>query len=144
MNGRIYDPNTATFFSPDPFVSSPASTQAFNRYSYCLNNPLMYTDPSGEFIFTALAAIFCPPLLPFAIGADIFGMGNLATQVMQNPNISFGQGVKSYLQGAAVGAALVGAWYAAPTFMTIYGSLQATITAGSILNGVAYGLHTGE
>lgn len=28
--------------------------QNFNRYAYCLNNPLKYTDPSGEFIFSAL------------------------------------------------------------------------------------------
>jgi len=48
MNGRLYDPNTASFFSPDPYVVDPSNTQAFNRYSYCLNNPLMYTDPSGE------------------------------------------------------------------------------------------------
>ncbi len=54
MNGRIYDPNTASFFSPDPYVQAPNSTQSFNRYSYCLNNPLMYTDPSGEFIFSAI------------------------------------------------------------------------------------------
>jgi len=49
MNGRIFDPNTASFFSPDPFVQAPDNTQNFNRYSYCLNNPLMYTDPTGEF-----------------------------------------------------------------------------------------------
>jgi len=50
MNGRIFDPNTASFFSPDPFVQAPYNSQNFNRYSYCLNNPLMYTDPSGEII----------------------------------------------------------------------------------------------
>lgn len=27
----------------------PDNTQNYNRYSYCLNNPLMYTDRSGEF-----------------------------------------------------------------------------------------------
>jgi hypothetical protein len=27
----------------------PDFTQNFNRYSYALNNPLIYTDPSGEF-----------------------------------------------------------------------------------------------
>jgi RHS repeat-associated protein len=54
MNGRLFDPNTASFFSPDPFVVDATNTQAFNRYSYCLNNPLMYTDPTGEFIFLVL------------------------------------------------------------------------------------------
>jgi hypothetical protein len=36
--------------SPDPSVQSPTYTQNYNRYSYCLNNPLRYTDPSGYFV----------------------------------------------------------------------------------------------
>ena len=48
MNGRLYDPVIARFFSPDNFVQAPERTQSYNRYSYCLNNPLQYTDPSGE------------------------------------------------------------------------------------------------
>ena len=50
MNGRMYDPALGRFLSPDPYVQLPDFSQNFNRYSYCLNNPLMYTDPSGEFI----------------------------------------------------------------------------------------------
>lgn len=49
MNGRVYDPYLQRFLSPDPFVQSPGNSQSYNRYSYCLNNPLMYTDPSGYF-----------------------------------------------------------------------------------------------
>ena len=40
MNGRLYDPVIARFFSPDNFVQAPSFTQSYNRYSYCLNNPL--------------------------------------------------------------------------------------------------------
>ena len=46
--GRLYDPVIARFFSPDNFVQVPDFTQSYNRYSYCLNNPLQYVDPSGE------------------------------------------------------------------------------------------------
>jgi len=53
MNARLYDPALGRFISPDTFVQSMANTQAFNRYSYVLNNPLSYTDPSGHF-FVAL------------------------------------------------------------------------------------------
>jgi hypothetical protein len=35
------------FLSPDPFVQSPTYSQSYNRYSYCFNNPLKYSDPSG-------------------------------------------------------------------------------------------------
>lgn len=48
MNGRLYDPDLGRFLSPDNFVQMPDNSQNFNRYSYCLNNPLKYTDPSGE------------------------------------------------------------------------------------------------
>ena len=50
MNGRLYDPVLGRFLSPDNYVQSPDFTQSFNRYSYSLNNPLLYSDPSGEFI----------------------------------------------------------------------------------------------
>ena len=47
-NARLYDPAIGRFFSPDPFVQAPDFTQNYNRYSYCLNNPVMYSDPTGE------------------------------------------------------------------------------------------------
>jgi len=48
MNGRIYDPVTSRFLSPDNYVQMPENSQSFNRYTYCLNNPLKYTDPDGQ------------------------------------------------------------------------------------------------
>lgn len=50
MNARLYDPVLGRFLSPDPYVQSPDMSQNFNRYSYCLNNPLMHTDVTGEWI----------------------------------------------------------------------------------------------
>ncbi len=44
MNGRLYDPVIARFFSPDNFVQAPGFTQSYNRYSYCLNNPLQWVE----------------------------------------------------------------------------------------------------
>lgn len=49
MNGRIYDATLARFMQADPFVQAPTNSQSYNRYSYVLNNPLSYTDPSGYF-----------------------------------------------------------------------------------------------
>lgn len=51
MNARLYDPVIGRFLSPDPQLQDSYSSQNYNRYSYCLNNPLRYTDPNGEFIF---------------------------------------------------------------------------------------------
>ena len=57
MNGRMYDPVMSSFLSVDNYVQSPDNSQNFNRYAYCLNNPLKYTDPSGELCFAAVVAI---------------------------------------------------------------------------------------
>lgn len=78
MNGRIYDPIIARFFSPDPGacpdersdrrMQAPTNTQSFNRYSYVMNNTLIYTDPSGE-----LVQFMVPMLIGAAIGYEIGG-----------------------------------------------------------------------
>ena len=47
MNGRIYDPLLGRFLSADKYVQNPFGSQSYNRYSYVVNNPLKYTDPSG-------------------------------------------------------------------------------------------------
>ncbi len=52
MNGRVYDPLMGMFLSPDPVLQSPNDPLNYNRYSYCVNNPLKYTDPDGELFFT--------------------------------------------------------------------------------------------
>ena len=48
MNARLYDPMLGRFLSPDNLMQAPSLGQNYNRYSYCLNNPLRYTDQSGE------------------------------------------------------------------------------------------------
>ncbi|WP_028764242.1 RHS repeat domain-containing protein [Shewanella colwelliana] len=49
MGGRIYDPTLGRFMQADPFIQAPKNSQNYNRYSYVLNNPMSYTDPSGYF-----------------------------------------------------------------------------------------------
>ncbi|MEW5757990.1 MAG: toxin TcdB middle/N-terminal domain-containing protein [Candidatus Omnitrophota bacterium] len=44
---RYYDPELARFITPDPTTQKIYDPQDFNRYSYCRNNPLKYTDPTG-------------------------------------------------------------------------------------------------
>ncbi len=47
MKGRMYDPAVGRFLSADPTIQFHENSQSYNRYSYALNNPLRFTDPSG-------------------------------------------------------------------------------------------------
>ena len=97
MNARLYDPVLGRFLSPDPYVQMPDFSQNFNRYSYCLNNPLMYVDEDGE-SFILVAAI---------IGAWM-GMGQA---MISSDKTGWGLGedmFKGALVGGAAGA--IGAW----------------------------------
>ncbi len=62
MNARLYDPLLGRFLSPDPYVQAPDFTQNFNRYSYALNNPLRYTDETGEFLGTIITTLIQLPI----------------------------------------------------------------------------------
>jgi RHS repeat-associated protein len=54
MNSRLYDPQIGRMLSPDNYIQSAGYSQNYNRYSYVWNNPMKYTDPSGDLVFTAL------------------------------------------------------------------------------------------
>ena len=89
MDGRLYDYAIARFLSPDNYVQEPGNSQNFNRYSYCLNNPLKYTDPDGEW-------------LHIAIGAIVGGAANLYA------NWKNCEGIWDYLTAFAAGASAGG------------------------------------
>ncbi len=91
MNARLYDPITGRFLSPDPYVQAPDFSQNHNRYSYGLNNPLVFSDPSGEFIFTILSGLFCPVLMPVAMGIDM-GLISGGMRGIMTPGMNFWDG----------------------------------------------------
>ena len=104
MNGRLYDPVLGRMLSPDNFVQDATSTQGFNRYSYCLNNPLIYTDPDGEFIFSLF-------LGPVGVMLDAACWSALIDAGVQGIKMASGSQEKfnwSELGGAAVGGLIGG------------------------------------
>ncbi|MBI2045786.1 RHS repeat-associated core domain-containing protein [Candidatus Pacearchaeota archaeon] len=44
---RYYEPASGRFISPDPISGSIENPQSLNKYSYVLNNPNKFVDPSG-------------------------------------------------------------------------------------------------
>ena len=83
MNARLYDPALGRFLSPDPVVQAPDDTQSFNRYSYCLNNPLRYTDPDGKVIRTIVNGV----AYDYKKGNDgSYGFYNSLGELYEGPN----------------------------------------------------------
>jgi RHS repeat-associated protein len=117
MNARLYDPVIGRFLSPAPFIQSSDFTQNYNRYSYAYNNPLIYTDPDGEWIHTV-------------IGALVGGIANLA---MNWKNIDgFWQGVAAFGVGAGAGAATASSFGASSG---VWVGLAASAAGGAVVSG---------
>jgi RHS repeat-associated protein len=91
MNGRLYDPHLGRFLSCDNYVQEPYSSQSFNRYSYCLNNPLKYTDPDGELWWIVAAGI-------------AGGLVNLGIKACNGQIHGWGDGLMAFGIGFAAGA----------------------------------------
>lgn len=110
MNARLYDPALGRFLSPDPYVQMPDFTQNLNRFSYCLNNPLVYKDENGEFIQLLIGA---------AIGAGV----NLAIDLINGDIHNFKDAMVSVGMGAVGGALTAINPYAGAAFMGVGGSI---------------------
>ncbi|MGD8848664.1 MAG: RHS repeat-associated core domain-containing protein [Anaerolineales bacterium] len=48
LRARYYQPEHGRFFQPDPFSGFPQQPGSLHPYSYVLNNPVLFTDPSGQ------------------------------------------------------------------------------------------------
>ena len=48
LNARMYDPVTARFMQEDTYTGQNNDPLSLNLYTYCHNEPLMYSDPTGH------------------------------------------------------------------------------------------------
>ena len=64
LKSRYYLPEICRFISPDNIkYINPDDINGYSLYSYCNNNPIMYSDPDGQFIVELILPIVLP-LLP--------------------------------------------------------------------------------
>ncbi len=48
LQSRYYDPESCRFISADAYIVAGDYLTGINMFAYCLNNPVMYCDPSGN------------------------------------------------------------------------------------------------
>lgn len=63
---RYYEPAIGRFISADPVIPDLADGQSYNRYSYARDNPIIYTDPTGQSFWGILGDILLASLAPWA------------------------------------------------------------------------------
>jgi RHS repeat-associated protein len=159
MNGRIYDPMIGRFMQPDPIISEPYNSQNFNRYAYVLNNPLMYTDPSGYSTWTEVrgpvvaiivAVVTYNAGMAFAMEGTVGVMAPeyiAAAETYSSIAAGFASGgvaggnIESAIAGAFSGGALsaVGSAYAAGTI-----GVAEKIVAHAIIGCIGGGMNGGS
>ena len=159
-NARYYDPTIGRFISGDSLVSKPFNPQDLNRYSYCLNNPMKYTDPTGHDEIIAVGGVNSDGdtwytisdgqgnLLAIATGMDQLAQEMAACQAeSQNIYLPLGQGAENFLAatGEPSAAELTNGIQSTPTPTTSSSSSTPTTTASGstvsvkkdLLNNVA-------
>ncbi|MBI5218323.1 MAG: VCBS repeat-containing protein [Bacteroidia bacterium] len=108
MQGRVYDPLLGRMLSPDIFIQN-SSSQAFNRYSYCINNPLKYSDPTGNWFgwddLVAAGAGFGVGYLSYGLSTGNWGWkavaaGGIGAAVAWVGWNTFGAGTAALTHGA--------------------------------------------
>lgn len=152
MNGRIYDPTLGKFLQADPHIQAPSNSQSYNRYSYVLNNPLSYTDPSGYFftklfnkVFSAINKVL-GDLAPLAsIALSIWAPWGTGFWASVGTGFVAGGIATGSLRGALTGAFTAGMFHGIGThfqgLQDSVGVLSAVARIGTILaHGVAGGI----
>ncbi len=136
MNARLYDPEIGRFLSPDTYIQAPHNSQNYNRYSYVLNNPLKYTDPSGHFFSSLLNLIEKIGSFLVSYAPTIAG---IAVAAFLGPGATFLQAV---MHGAAAG--FVGGLVGSGSLRgALEGAFWGGITAGSA-RGIGHGFGGGS
>jgi RHS repeat-associated protein len=138
MNGRIYDPVIGRFLQADPIIQAPGNAQSHNRYSYVLNNPLSFTDPSGFSAWTkwrravvgVVAGILTAGLATWAMGAYAYLNG--ATLFASASGTLNGLGMAT---AAAAGGFASGGIMGGNIQSALRGAFTAFVTAG-VLQGI--------
>jgi RHS repeat-associated protein len=113
MNGRLYDPLLRRFLNADENIQDPYNTQNYNKYGYVLNNPLMFNDPSGEFVFAFVAAwgvtafwggVITAAFIGTAVGLVAYSLG----VAISGEKWQLGGALKSMFWGGVSGAVTFG------------------------------------
>ena len=85
-------------------MQAPDNIQNYNRYSYCLNNPLKYFDPSGESFWSRIVRIvkIVIKIVVFAVVVVSTTIGGVALGYIGSPGLAVCGGVLGFGAGVII------------------------------------------
>jgi len=143
LRARYYDPDLGRFVSKDPVLGSLGIPQTLNRYAYVVNNPLKYTDPTGEFWFKNPIGDWWDSLDSNWKTAIVFTVLTIA--VIASAGVLAPAILGTVIAGAAISGAISGGIYVASAAISeeslSLGGFAASIAQGAFLGaaGAAVG-----
>ncbi len=140
LQSRYYDPSLCRFISADQYELVGMLSQTLgqiNLYAYCNNNPIMYTDESGEGIITAL--IIGLIIGGMAVGGVYGGLNSSNTGWGLVGDIALG-GLKGGLTAAVLALSLYGGGSLIGYGAGLIGPALAFAGGGMIGSGAAVGV----
>lgn len=125
MNGRLYDPLLRRFLNADENIQDPYNTQNYNKYGYVLNNPLMYNDPSGEFLQFLVLAVFWKAV---GVGVAVGLASAVLSAGLTGQQISIG----GILKSAFIGGISAAVTFGIGSIFSVAGEKGATLFATAL------------
>lgn len=148
LNARMYDPVSARFLQEDTYRGQYTDPLSLNLYTYCHNEPLMYTDPSGHSwlssAFNAVGEFFSGVGSTVSNAAktvvsEVKEAGNRISKIAKNVSDAAGKFV-SENKGAIIAGIAVGTIVASLALTVATGGLGAMMLSSALMgSGISIG-----
>ncbi|MFC1925922.1 glycohydrolase toxin TNT-related protein [Chloroflexota bacterium] len=137
-NARYYDSTIGRFISADTIVPDFSNPQAFNRYSYCYNNPTTYIDPDGHLPIIGVI------ILGVALGAGGYTAGTAIDNTVNGRSWHEGWNAWDCATWATLGGVSGGLLSSSSFVASVGGRTIAPFLVNTVVTEVGYGISAGR
>ena len=131
---RWYDDQLGRWIQPDQIVpEATQGVQAWDRYAYSNNSPVVHNDPTGHCI-DGVSTIICVMAAGAAIGGVISTVAYAATAKVTGNEVTLSGLVGAFAGGAVAGAVSV---IATPLAGTLLSTIGVSATGAALIGGTA-------
>lgn len=124
LNSRYYDPAVGRFINADVLVSTGQGLLGYNMFVYCNNNPIAFSDPSGEVLISAI-------IIGVVIGAAAAFGGTVVADYKDDGEVFNGSvSTEQYIAATVIGGTIGGltGGIASSTFSVTFPTITYAVT----------------